>query len=377
MPSTSLRQSVLTAARHVVVKMGTQLLSKDQGGIDQAYLNDVARQVAELRRRHVQTTLVVSGAVGEGCAELRIDHKPKDVADLQAVAAIGQPRLMVRIHQAFAQVKLTTAQLLLTRGDFDDRIRFLNIRNCVSHLHRYDCVPIINENDTVAVEELEALRVGENDLLAAMICNALRADALILLTVVEGLQDDTGRCIDLVENVQHVMDMVRMKQTRLGKGGMTAKLQAAGLVTGAGEIAVIAHGREKNVLPRLLDAERIGTVFAPAPHKLDSRSRWIGLTKRPAGTITVDDGALHALLDRGKSLLASGITALTGQFDRGEVVAIRDDKGREIARGLSNYTTEELRLIKGKRSNQFEKILNRPAFAEVIHRDNLVIIDAD
>ncbi len=357
--------------------MGTQLLSRSDGGIDQRYLNAIADQVLVLRQRKMEVTLVVSGAIGEGCAEMALSQRPKDLADLQAIAAVGQPRLMLHLHKALARRDLTPAQLLLTRGDFDDRVRFLNIRNCVTRLHKFGCVPIINENDTVAVEELEAMRVGENDLLAAMICNALPADALVMLTVVDGLLDDGGHCIDLVEDVPAAMAVVRTGRTRFGKGGMTSKLQAARLVTGAGEIAVIAHGRAKNVLPRLFDAEPIGTVFAPAAKRLDSRSRWIAMTKRPAGVISVDQGAAEALTGRGRSLLGIGITGVTGQFDRGEVVLIRDPRGRQVARGLTNYPADELRLIMGKRSSQFEKILGRPAFAEVIHRDNLVVVDMD
>ncbi len=372
-PSTPLRQSVLANAHSVVIKLGTQLLTSRSGGLDVRFLNSIARQIAGLRQRGIEVTVVSSGAIGAGCAELDIDRRPRDVAELQAVAAVGQPRLMVQLRDAFAKVDLACAQLLLTRGDFDDRVRFLNIRNCIMHLHRLGCVPIINENDTVAVEEIESLRVGENDLLAAMICNALPADVLILLTVVDGLQDDKRKRIDLVKDVQESLSMVRQDQSRFGRGGMRAKVEAARLATDAGEIAVIANGRSKDVLARLFDAEPVGTVFAPAPRKLDSRRRWIGLTKRPAGTITIDNGAADALIRRGKSLLASGITGLTGQFDRGEVVMVRDIAGRDVARGLTNYRSDELRRIMGKRSSQFEKILGRPAFSEVIHRDNLML----
>jgi glutamate 5-kinase len=243
----------------------------------------------------------------------------------------------------------------------------------VNKLHKHGCIPVINENDTVAVEELEAMHFGENDILAAMICNALRADALVLLTVVEGLQDQDGSCIDLVQDIHEALSKVRATRSRLGKGGMQTKVQAAKLVCDTGEIAVIANGREADVLPRLFDGERLGTVFLPATRKLDSRQRWIGMTRRPAGTITIDDGAVTALRRRGKSLLASGVTGLTGQFDRGEVILVRDEQGREVARGLTNYPADELRLIKGKRSSQFARILGRTAFAEIMHRDNLVV----
>ena len=373
MSSVHLRKSVLTGARRVVVKLGTQLLSQDDGRIDRRYLRCMARQVVDLRSRRMQVTLVVSGAVGEGCKELALTQRPRDVAELQAVAAVGQPRLMVHMHEAFAAFGVTSAQVLLTRGDFDDRIRFLNIRNCLRRLHRFGCVPIINENDAVAVEELEAMRLGENDLLAAMICNSLRADALILLTVVEGLLDQQGHCVELVEDIGQAVTMVRQERSAAGKGGMVTKLEAARLVTGAGEMAVIAHGRRQNVLLRLFDGEPLGTLFVPSGRKMASRSRWIGLTKRPTGTVTVDSGAAQALRGQGRSLLAIGITEVNGRFERGDLILLRDARGQEIGRGLTNYEAGELAQIMGKRSNQFASILGHPAFTEVVHRDNMVI----
>ena len=353
--------------------MGTQLISNAEGTLDLPYIRRIADQIAALRKGGREVTVVSSGAIGAGCAELGLAKRPRNVTALQAVAAVGQRRLMTRMHDAFSRHNLPVGQVLLTRDDFDDRVRFLNIRNCVTHLHSLGCVPIINENDTVAVEELEALRVGENDLLAAMICNALRADALILLTVVDGLEDTSGQCIDLVDEVQRSLEYVRCERSSLGKGGMYSKLAAAKLVTDAGEIVVIANGRERNVLPRLFDGEKIGTVILPANRKLDSRQRWIALTARPTGQVTIDDGAARAITARGKSLLATGIMEATGHFERGEILLVRDQKGCEIARGLSNYSAGEVRLIMGKRSNQFEKILGRPAYDEVIHRDNMVV----
>lgn len=374
MPSSLLRQSVLTAARRLVVKMGTQVLRGDDGELDLAFLNTIADQVHALRQRGVQVTLVSSGAIGAGCRTLDLARRPTDVAALQAVAAVGQPRLMAHMRDAFARHGIVTAQLLLTRGDFDDRDRFLNLRNCVAHLHELGCLPIINENDTVAVEEI---RFGDNDMLAAMMCNALRADAMVLLTMAQGLLDAAGQKIDLVEDLLATIATAKLNdrgKSTWGTGGIVAKLDAVRLVVEAGELAVIAHGREPDVLIRLLAGEPLGTVFAPAPRKMDSRQRWIALTKRPAGTVTIDDGAIAALTQKGKSLLASGILEVTGRFERGEVLMVRDTAGREIARGLSNYGDAEIRLIQGKRSSQFEKLLGRPAYAEVIHRDNLVIL---
>lgn len=374
MTAEKLRQHGLSAARRLIVKLGTQLITRDdpaRPGLDPRYISRIARQVAALRGRGYEVTLVASGAIGAGCAELGLTRRPTDVAEAQAVAAVGQRRLMDQMDRAFRRHELGVGQILVTRSDFDDRTRFLNIRNCINHLHKLDCVPIINENDTVAVDEI---RFGDNDTLAALTCNAIRADALILLTVVEGLLDAEGAVIDVVEDATRRLDVVRREVTHWGSGGMGSKLEAARLVADAGEIAVIAHGRTANVLEKLVRGERVGTIFLPTPRKLDSRQRWIGLTARPAGTLTLDEGAVSAVCQRGKSLLATGITHMTGQFERGAVLVVRDPRGREIARGLSNYDSRELRLIQGKRSNQFAKILGRTAFAEVIHRDNLVLL---
>jgi glutamate 5-kinase len=373
MPSTRLRQTVLPAARRVVVKVGTQLITEGDDEtvrIDARVVGEIARQVSELTARGVEVTLVSSGAIGCGCAELGLDKKPRDVAEQQAVAAIGQRRLLTYWADAFSPHGLGVGQVLLTRSDFDDRVRFLNIRNCIAQLHALRCVPILNENDTVAVDEI---RFGDNDLLAALTCNALRADALVLLTVVSGLLNEAGEVIDLVESVVDFASLTRGK-SKWGTGGMSTKLEAARLVTEAGEVAVIASGREPDVLVRVLSGEAgVGTVVMPAQRKLDSRARWIGLTARPAGSVTINDGAADVLRKRGKSLLAVGVTEVTGRFERGEVLLIRDGQGREVARGLTNYAADELRLIMGKKTNQFEKILGRQAYAEVIHCDNMVV----
>ncbi len=372
MASNELRQQVLTAARRIVVKVGSHLLTARGGrpGLDARYIGRLTGQIAALRGRGYEVTLVSSGAVAAGAAELGLSQRPTDVAELQAVAAIGQRVLMAKMHAGFAKHGLSVGQVLLTRSDFDDRVRFLNIRNCISHLHEIGAVPVLNENDTVAVDEI---RFGDNDLLAALTCNALRADALLLLTVVDGLLDEQGRVIELVRNVADHLSAARQSRSAWGSGGMISKLEAARVVTDAGEIAVIAHGRERAVIERLLSGEALGTVFLPAPRKMGSRQRWIALTARPAGTLTIDDGAVTALTKRNKSLLASGIRAVTGRFERGEVLIVRDANGKEVARGLSNYGSEELRQIMGRRSSEFEAILGRPAYAEVIHRDNLVV----
>lgn len=374
MPSTPIRQDVLKHANRLVVKVGSALLTQltDAGpGVDTSAINRLMGQVVKLREQGREVVLVCSGAIAAGCAELGMKQRPTDVAELQAVAAIGQRKLMALLHTAAKRRGYSAGQMLLTRGDFDDRVRFLNIRNCAAKLYELGAIPVLNENDTVAVEEL---RFGDNDLLAAMMANAVRADALILLTSVDGLLDENNKVIDRVDSVLDAQQHARDAKTNWGSGGIKTKLDAARLVTEAGEIAVIAPGSRKNVLIDLMAGQKIGTVFAPADRKLDSRQRWIGLTARPAGSVSLDDGATRALCERGKSLLASGITEVTGRFDRGDVLLVRDAAGVELARGLTNYSADELALIKGKRSDQFEKLLGRAGYAAVIHRDNLVVL---
>ncbi len=365
------RQTLLKNATRLVVKLGTQILTGPDKRIDTAYIRDIALQIAALRSAGKQVTIVSSGAIGAGMAELNLKTRPKDVVDKQAVAAVGQRRLMTYMHDAFEPIGCPVGQILLSRADFDDRTRFLNIRNCVSKLHELGCIPIVNENDTVAVDEL---RFGDNDMLAGLMANAVQADALILLTVVPGLLDAQNQRIPFVPDVAAVMELDRKETSGLGTGGMTTKLQSAYAVTSSGHVAVIAPGREPNILTRLvLQGDDLGTLFAPREKKLDSRSRWIAFTKRHSGTLTIDEGAAAALCQRGKSLLASGIKEVTGDFDRGAVVQILGPSGDEVARGLINYTASETRTIMGHKSTQFEKLLGKPAFAEVIHRDNLVI----
>jgi glutamate 5-kinase len=382
MDASEIRQTVIRDARTVVVKIGSQLITSSQGAkqtdpptVNVGFIADIARQIAALACGGYRVTLVSSGAIGCGCVERGLTKRPTDLAEAQAIAAIGQRSLMTHWHEAFAKHDLGVGQVLLTRADFDDRLRFLNIRNCVSKLHEMKCVPILNENDTVAVEEI---RFGDNDLLAALMGNALRAQVLLLLTSVDGLLDGSGAVIDRVDDLIAARSAVQAdRRSAWGSGGMQTKLEAARVAVEAGEVAVIASGREDGVVTRLLAGEKLGTVFAPAPRKLDSRQRWIGLTARPAGAVTVDDGAAAALQTKGKSLLATGVRDLTGRFERGDVVMLRDPQGRELGRGLSNYSAEELRLIAGKRSNQIPGILGKPAYKAVVHRDHLVMLGGE
>lgn len=370
MPSTALRNKVITQAKRVVVKLGTALLTDSTGQLDEACLHDVATQIFELGRRGIEVVVVSSGSVGVGTTSLGLAARPTDVSMIQAVAAVGQSGLMSQWHRAFKPHNKRVAQMLVTRDDFEDRTRYLNIRNCISELLTLDAIPIINENDTVSVDEI---RFGDNDVLAALVAHAIRADLLVILSVVDGLKDTQGQVLEIVHDALDARALIMSEKTTFGSGGMETKLEAARIVTDAGEVAVIANGREPNVLKKILDGKNLGTVFVPALRKMDSRSRWIGMAVRPAGTLTVDDGAANALCSNNTSLLAIGITDITGQFEQGDVVVVRDSRGREIARGLSNYDSRECRKIMGHKSEEFESVLGRRAYDEVIHRDHMVL----
>lgn len=370
MPSMKLRQEVLCSARKIVVKFGTALLTKDGGVLDTARIASLVRQVAELRRRGCEVTIVSSGAIGAGMGLVGMKSRPRDVAKLQALAATGQAALMQVYERAFARYGLHAAQILLTRSDVDNRIRYLNIRNTLANLYDLSAVPIINENDPVAVEEI---RFGENDVLSALVANLVEADALVILTVVDGLLAD-GQLVELVDTVdENVFSLVTGGKSVLGSGGMATKLQAMRMVTDAGAIAAIANGRTKDVILRLLSGERLGTVFVPASHRMPARDRWIRMVARPAGKIQVDAGAVKALVAGNRSLLPIGVVGLSGRFQRGDVVQIVSPEGRELARGLVNYSAQELAQIKGLRSTKIAQALGAAPYEEAVHRDNLVL----
>ncbi len=370
MPSTQLRQEALKAAKRVVVKVGTALLTKAGGALDTARIGRLVRQVAELRNRGCEVTIVSSGAIGAGMGLVGIKTRPRDVAKLQALAATGQAALMQVYERFFSRYGLHAAQLLLTRSDVDNRLRYLNIRNTLANLQELNAVPIINENDPVAVEEI---RFGENDVLSAMVAILVEADVLVILTVVDGLLAD-GQVVEMVEQVDEgVFALVNGKKSALGSGGMTTKLEAMRMVTDAGAVAAIANGRTQNILLRLLAGEKLGTVFVPATQRMPARDRWIRMVARPAGKVQVDAGAVKALVAGNKSLLPIGVVAVTGRFQRGDVVQIVSPQGCELARGLVNYSSEELGQIKGLRSSKIAQALGAAPYEEAVHRDNLVI----
>lgn len=365
-------RQILKFTRSIVVKLGTQLLNDKDRRLDHGFLAGIAAQIASLRERGLRVTIVSSGAVGCGLRELNLPKRPTDLAKLQATAAVGQRKLMDAWADAFEPHKLPVAQILLTREDIDHRTRFLNLRNTIAAIHELGGVPIINENDTISTDEIIKITFGDNDLLAAAVANALRADLLVLLTVVDGVLDAHHKPVRTVDNLEDARALLRAEKSSLGKGGMTSKLEAARVMTDCGEALVVANGRMDQVLTKIVAGEEVGTLFVPANRKRSSRSRWIG-TARPVGTIIVDDGAAKALREKNRSLLPAGIVKVSGDFDRGDVIAITTKEGVKVARGLSNYASAIVEKIRGKKTSEVRTMLAEEAYDEVVHRDNLVI----
>src|SRR5207248_6052591 len=300
--------------------------------------------------------LVSSGAIGAGVGKLGLGKRPADLPHLQACAAVGQSALMQMYQESLAPHGVHTAQMLLTAGDFDNRARYLNVRNTIRTLFEYGALPIINENDTVSVAEI---KFDDNDHLAAMVTNLLRAPLLVLLTNVDGLYSDDPRtnsdaqlCSTVPHIDQAVTDMAGASKSVLGTGGMRSKLRAARLATAAGEAVIMANGSLDGILDRVFSGEPVGTLFLPHGADVPSWKRWVGYTARPKGTLRIDDGARRAVVELGKSLLPVGVTAVEGEFGKGDVVAVYDTAGVEIARGLSNYSSAEAERIRGLQTNQ-------------------------
>jgi glutamate 5-kinase len=288
------------------------------------------------------------------------------------VAAVGQRRLMDAWAAAFTPHTLPVAQILLTRQDIDDRTRFLNVRNTIHAAQELGAVPVINENDTISTDELVKISFGDNDILAAAVTHALHADVLCLLSVVDGVLDENGQSRRLIEEVAGARSLVRAEKSALGKGGMNSKLNAAQMVTGSGEAMVVADGRMANVLPRLLDGEVLGSLFVPAGRRRAGKDRWIGAA-RAVGFVHVDEGAAVAVAQKNRSLLPAGIVKIDGTFRRGDVVGIVGPSGVTLARGLTNYASEDVARIRGMKTQQVRELLAEEAYDEVSHRDNLVL----
>lgn len=372
----SIRRDVMKSAKTLVVKVGTNVLSKADDTLDQERLDALAEQLHAARKSGREVVLVSSGAIGAGIGLLGLKKRPDDLPHLQAAAATGQAHLIRRYDDCFQKHGYRAAQLLLTANDFRNRARYLNVRNTLRTLFEYDVIPIVNENDTVSVEEI---RFGDNDRLAALVTHLLEQPLLIILSVIDGLFDGDpakagSRLVPLVEKWDDaLLEMATGTKSTRGTGGMQSKLEAARTATAVGENVIIANGRTPRVLERILDGEAVGTLFLAHGTAVPSWKRWIGYSTRPKGRFTLDDGARTAIEQRGKSLLAIGVVSVEGEFAKGEVVSLMDGSGHEFARGLTNFSAADVRLIAGKRTEEIRRLLDGLPYGEVIHCDNLVV----
>jgi glutamate 5-kinase len=365
-------------ANRVIVKIGSALLTGGGRGLDQVAIAEWVAQIAAIRQRGTEILLVSSGSVAEGMCRLGWKARPSSLHELQAAASVGQMGLVQTYESRFQQHGLHTAQILLIHDDLSNRQRYLNARSTLLTLLQLGVVPIINENDTVATEEI---RFGDNDTLAALVANLLEADLLVILTDQQGLferdptLDPTAQLVRQASiNDARLGEMVGESRSGLGRGGMITKLRAARLAARSGTATVIACGREPEVLTRVVAGEEIGTFLVPDVSPLLARKRWLAGQLKLKGTLSLDDGAVRVLREAGRSLLPIGVTGLSGEFQRGDLVACLDGAGHEVARGLVNYGSEETRTIMRRPSAEIEKLLGYVDEPELIHRDNLVLV---
>lgn len=369
-------QEIFSKAQRIVVKVGTSTLTHKTGKLNLLQLENIVRQLADLCNQGKQVILVTSGAVGAGVEKLGLSGKPKTMPEKQAAAAVGQGVLLHMYEKLFAEYGQVVGQVLLTREDLADRKRYLNARHTFLTLLEFGVLPIVNENDTVAVEEI---KLGDNDTLSALVASLVDADLLILLTDTDGLYDGNPRTnpfaklIPVIEEITPEIErLAGGAGSALGTGGMATKLQAAKIATNSGIPMVIAHGAKPGIIGDIISGHFRGTLFVPG-ERLQSRKRWIAFGSHIQGKLIVDAGAKKALLEDGSSLLPIGITAVEGDFEVGNVVSVVGPEGLEFARGIVNYASWEIEKIKGKNTNQISAILGYKDYDEVIHRDNLVI----
>ncbi|MEX2173781.1 MAG: glutamate 5-kinase [Pirellulaceae bacterium] len=378
MSAEQLRKQVADAAHTVVVKVGTRVLTHASGTLDHDRIDCLAEEIHTVSQAGRKVVLVSSGAVGAGISLLGLKSRPTDLAKLQAVAAVGQGHLIQAYDRTLAKHGRRAAQVLLTAEDMDDRVRYLNVRNTISSILEFGAVPIINENDTVSVDELKTT-FGDNDRLAAMVTNAIRAPLLIILSDIEGLYDGdpslkSSKIVPTVEKIdEKVLAYVRDRKTGLSKGGMASKLEAARMVTTAGENTIIASGRRPDILTQIMAGEMLGTLFLAQGKGITPFKRWLGFSAQVRGRIQVDAGARKAIVDQGRSLLAAGIVDAQGDFQKGDAVALCDNEGHVVARGLSNYSAADVNRIRGLKSDKIAQVLGHRPYDEVVHRDNLAL----
>ena len=372
------KKPILQRARRVVVKIGSQILSSAEG-IEETLLKDLVRQLAALHSQRKEIVIVSSGAVAAGMTQLGRKERPKTIPEKQALAAVGQIRLMALYERHFSRFEKNVAQVLLTHEDLANRQRYINAKHTFQMLLESCIIPIVNENDTVAVEEM---KFGDNDHLSALVATLLEADLLVILSDVEGIYDCDPRThanaslFPLIKEIKEVKaKILDDSRSSFGTGGITTKIGAAEEASAAGIPTVITSGLKAGTLTSVFDPNaEIGTLILPDENRLTNRKHWIAYNLKPAGDVVVDQGAHDALVRKGKSLLPSGLKEIRGSFGVGECVRCLDLDGREFARGLVNYSAQELNQIKGLHTSKIEKILGYRAYDEIIHRDDLVLL---
>jgi len=371
------RREIFQTCRRVVVKIGSAVLTSPRG-LNRVMVHRLGDQIAELHGQGVKVVVVSSGAISSGMKKLGLNERPKSIPYKQATAALGQSFLMQAWEEAFDKHDLLAAQILLTAEDLADRKRYLNARNTLETLLEWKVIPIVNENDTVAVEEI---KFGDNDQLAVLIAGLVGADIIVNLTDIEGLYDSdprvspSARLISTVEKIDsRVLACASNECTAFGTGGMISKLMAAKKAMSIGVPMIIASGRERDVLLRLFLGADIGTLFLPKGRVYSGKKVWLAHLPHPAGDLVIDDGAVKAIVAKGKSLLPVGIKEVRGNFDEGAPVRCLDEKGKVIAIGLTNYRSGDIEKIKGRHTTEIDKVLGHKHFDEVIHRNNLALL---
>jgi glutamate 5-kinase len=374
-----MRDEVLKQAKRIVVKIGSSLVSSREAGLEPERIDRLADDLAALRSAGRELLVVSSGAIVSGIKKLSLKEYPKSLPVKQAAAAVGQSRLMWAYEKSFERLGLKVAQILLTHQDLADRRRFLNARHTLAALIEFGVIPIINENDTVAVDEI---RVGDNDTLAAEVAHLVDADLLVILSDIDGLFTEDPRKNPSADLIPLIPDITEDIERRAGiattfgsTGGMATKVRAAKKVGEFGVATLIMNGQTGGLLPQILSGSNPGgSLFLAKARRMNSRKHWIGYTLRARGAISLDQGAVEALTKRGKSLLASGIVAVTGSFEAGDAISCLDPDGKEFARGLVNCSSDTLMKIKGLRTAEIQQRLGPQEYEEVVHRDNLVIL---
>jgi glutamate 5-kinase len=376
--TTQLRRAALDNAHSVVVKVGTRVLTTPTGQLDRQRVDNLAAGLCRIADSGRQTVVVSSGAVGAGMGKLGLSERPAGLAQLQAVAAIGQTDLIQAYDSAISKSGRHAAQVLLTLSELQHRDSYLNVRNALIQIHEFGAIAVVNENDCVAVDELKTT-FGDNDRMAAQVAGLLSGALLIILSDVDGLydgppKDPASKRVALVETLDdRIIAFAQDHRGSLSKGGMISKLTAARIATSHGHPVIIGPGHQDNVLDHLFAGDDVGTLFLPPEKSIRGRRRWIGSSARVDGNLRLDAGASKAVLEKGRSLLAIGITGVSGSFDCGAVVALINPQGVEIARGLCNYSSSEVNQIRGKASDQISDVLGHRPYENVVHRDNLVV----